>query len=134
LALTSGQIAGVKVNLGAFNQATDPQNTQAAIVTYSKLLLPGQNPDHTVQELSPLLNNPNLAAKVNDAPRPAATAVSEKPTVGATGDMMLMSVPDNKPKPATTEQPKVTAAIKPNNNMQALIAGIIIGSPEFQRR
>jgi uncharacterized protein (DUF1800 family) len=134
LAFTSGQIAGVKVNLGPFNPVTDPQNTQAAIVTYSKLLLPGQNPDHTVQELSPLLNNPNLAAKVNDAPRPAAPAVSEKPTVGATGDMMLMSVPDNKPKPAAPELPKGIAATTPNNNMQALIAGIIIGSPEFQRR
>jgi len=132
LALTTNQIGGTKVNLNTFTNHRDPQNAQLAIVAYSKLLLPGQNPDETVKELTPLLSDPNMAAKMSTAIRPAATPspASEKPTVGATGDMMMMSVPDNKPKPVA---PPVTAA-KPNNNMQALVAGIIIGSPGFQRR
>jgi len=131
LALTSGQIAGVKVNLNAFTNHQDPQNAQLAIVTYSKLLMPEQNPDETVKELSPLLNDPGLAAKLNNAGRqPAPAPVAEKPMVGAPGDMMLMSaVQDTKPKPVIA-----AANSKPNNNVQALVAGIIIGSPGFQRR
>jgi len=139
LALTTNQIAGTKVNLGTFTNRQDPQNAQLAIVTYSKLLLPEQNPDETIKQLTPLLADPTLAAKMNNTPKPATptpTAAAEKPTVGATGDMMLMSVPqDTKPKPAPAPDPaKVAAANKLNNNLQALVAGIILGSPGFQRR
>ncbi len=132
LALTTNQIGGVKVNLNTYTNHQDPQNAQLAIITYSKLLLPNQNPDETVKQLTPLLSDPNLAVKMNTPVRPAPTPspATEKPTVGATGDMMLMSVPDNKPKPVPPPAP----AAKPNNNMQALVAGIIIGSPQFQRR
>jgi uncharacterized protein (DUF1800 family) len=132
LALTTNQIAGTRVNLDAFTNHQDPQNTQLAITTYSKLLLPQQSPDQTVKELTPLLADPKLTANMNNVVRPAPTPspAAEKPTVGATGDMMLMSVAqDSKPKPAPVPQ-----NAKPNNNMQALVAGIIIGSPGFQRR
>jgi uncharacterized protein (DUF1800 family) len=139
LALTTNQIAGTKVNLNTFTNRQDPKNAQLAIVTYSKLLLPEQNPDETIKQLTPLLADPTLAAKMNNTPKPATPApiaAAEKPTVGATGDMMLMSVPqDTKPKPAPAPDPaKVAAANKPNNNLQALVAGIILGSPGFQRR
>ncbi len=132
LALTTNQIAGTRVNLNSFTNHQDPQNAQLAIVTYSKLLLPEQNPDETIKQLTPLLSDPTLAAKMNIPvrPAPAPAPASEKPTVGAPGDMALMSVPqDNKPKPVAP-----VVANKPNNNMQALVAGIIIGSPGFQRR
>jgi hypothetical protein len=48
--------------------------------------------------------------------------------------MMLMAAVPDKPKPAP-EQPKAYAmAGNKNNTMHAFVAGIIIGSPEFQRR
>jgi uncharacterized protein (DUF1800 family) len=131
LALTSGQIAGVKINLNAFTGNQQPESAQAAISTYSKLLLPGQDPDQTVRELAPLFNDPSLAAKMNNAIQPVKTAplpTPEKPMAGAPGDMMLMSaVTDSKPKPALPVSNK-------SNTMEALAAGMIIGSPEFQER
>jgi hypothetical protein len=140
LALTSGQIPGVKVNLAKFTPGQQPESAQAAIITYSKLLLPEQNPDQTVKELSPLLNDPGLAAKMNNVIQPVKTAsppTPEKPMAGAPGDMMLMSaVTDNKPKPRAQETAKAAYTMAGNkpNTMEVLAAGIIIGSPEFQRR
>ena len=131
LALTSGQIAGVKINLNALTGNQPPENAQTAITAYSKLLLPGQDPDQTVKELAPLFNDPVLAAKMNNANQPVKTApvpTPEKPMAGAPGDMMLMSaVTENKPKPAPPVNNK-------SNTMEALAAGMIVGSPEFQER
>jgi uncharacterized protein (DUF1800 family) len=140
LALTSGQIAGVKVNLNSFtNQQSE--NPQDAIKLYSQLLLPGVNPDQTTKQLTPLLNDPALIAKVNSAGNQVAkqpAPASEKPTAGAPGDMMLMSaVSESKaqtPAPAPPKPVYAMANNKGNSNMHSLIAGIIIGSPEFQRR
>ena len=71
----------------------------------------------------------------NQAPKPAAPAADNKPTVGAVGDMALMSaVTESKPKTQDPPKPVLASVNNKNNNMQSLIAGIIIGSPEFQRR
>lgn len=137
LALTSGQIAGVKVNLNAFTNKQS-ENPQDAIKLYSQLLLPGVNPDQTTKQLTPLLNDPVLIAKVNSAgnrvaKQPAPPA--EKPMAGAPGDMALMSaVVENKTPTPAPPKPVYAMANKGNNTMHSLIAGIIIGSPEFQRR
>jgi len=84
------------------------------------------------------LNDPVMLAKLagNQAPKPAAPAPTDnKPTVGAVGDMALMSaVTDTKPKVQDPPKPVVASVYNKNGNMQSLIAGIIIGSPEFQRR
>ena len=129
LALTSGQIAGVKINLSAFTGNHPPENAQAAITAYSQLLLPGQDPDQMVRELAPLFSDPALAAKMNNAIQPVKTApvqTPEKPMAGAPGDMMLMSaVTESKPKLAVQVNNKL-------NTMEALAAGMVIGSPEFQ--
>lgn len=139
LALTSGQIAGVKVNLNALGNQPSA-NPQDAIKAFSKLLMPNKNPDETVKDLSPILNDPALLAKMAKAGsqvKPPAPA-PERPTAGAPGDMALMSaVPDSKPKAPAPAPPKTTYAMannKAKSNMHALIAGIIIGSPEFQKR
>jgi uncharacterized protein (DUF1800 family) len=134
LALTSGQIAGVKVNLAGMH--TEPADKPEDIIKlYSKLLMPGVNPDKTVSFLSPVINDPAMVGKITNAGANAAkqtAAEPDKPVVGAPGDMALMSaVPDNKPKP---EPAKTYAMVNGKTAMQSLIAGIIIGSPEFQRR
>ena len=135
LALTSGQIAGIKVNLNAFSNQPNPQD---AIKQFSRLLLPGANPDETTKQLMPLLSDPAIIAKINNAGNQAAkqpAPAAEKPTAGAPGDMALMSAVSEIKIPAPAPAKPVYAAnTNKNGNMQALIAGIIIGSPEFQRR
>jgi uncharacterized protein (DUF1800 family) len=139
LALAQQRIPGVKVNLAALNNHHEPESANAALVTYSKLVMPERNLDKTYKELSPLLNDPTLADKVNNAAAKNTTPTApDHPTTGAPGDMMTMSAgqQDNAAKPIAKEQPKVNAQVNINNqnNMLSQVVGIIIGSPEFQRR
>jgi uncharacterized protein (DUF1800 family) len=140
LALTSQQIAGVKVNLAALNNHHEPESAQAALTTYTKLLMPERNTAQTVSKLTPLLSSPDLAAKVNTLSASVTAPKIEKPTAGAPGDMMLMGLgtdaADNKTKvaaPAPAPETK-QVPVADNNKMLPLVTGIILGSPEFQRR
>jgi len=143
LALASGQIGGINVKLGVFSKApaNDPQT---AVKDYSGVLLPGTDPNEMIKELTPLLNDPAVLAKLGNAgkqPVKHDPVTSEKPTVGAPGDMALMSAfAESQSKvpaqaPLAAPQATVSANNKINaNNIRSLIAGVIIGSPDFQKR
>ncbi|MBE9584838.1 DUF1800 domain-containing protein [Mucilaginibacter sp. JRF] len=123
LALTSGRIPGVKVNLKALNNNHEPESAKAALATYCKLILPERDPAATIKRLTPLLNDPQLVEKVNNA----SAKVAPKTTDAITGA-------DSTIRRETKKQNR--AAMQANNNsaMLAQVAGIIIGSPEYQRR
>lgn len=133
LALTSGSIAGVKVDVRSLTGTAPASNIQVAITTCSRLLLPEVNPEQTVKQLLPLLSQPGLI----NSPRPVVTKAPspapEQPVAGAPGDMALMSVGKAADHESTAPPVAHTApAAQPSS--AALIAGIIIGSPGFQRR
>ncbi len=137
LALTSGRIPGVTVNLAALNDHHEPESPEAALITYSKLVMPERNLDKTLKQLEPLLTVPDVAVKVNDAvSKPQVATTTPQPTTFSGmdavsgGEELAAKKKDNPP-------PKVTASAqdtKNNNNMLAQVVGIIIGSPEYQRR
>ncbi len=97
LAMASGRIPGIHFDLIALNDHHEPESAQAALVTYSRLLMPERQTDETVKRLTPMLNDPALGDKV-------ATASGED-------------------KPGQS-----------NAGMLPQVVGIILGSPEFQRR
>lgn len=98
LAIASGRVPGVHVDLLALNDHHEPESAQAALVAYARLLMPERQIDETVRRLSPMLSDPSLATKVQAA---------------AQGDMAMEA-----PNPAMLQQ----------------VVGVIIGSPEYQRR
>lgn len=134
LALASGKIPGVKIDLLALNQGHEPESTEAALRTYSKILLPERDAEETVKRLTPLLNDPELEKKVDKAadkasPNLAAAAASDE----ADGEMM------NYTKTATSSKIRAgsdysSAKSDDKSNMLTQVVGIIIGSPEYQRR
>jgi len=131
LALAGQKIPGVQVNLAALNNHHEPESAQDALVTYTKLVMPERDLDKTIKRLAPLLNDPQLAAKIDNAASktPAPQPVNLTPVQ----DMATMTNNQG----ASNPQPpaKVTAQVKTQNNtMLAQVVGIIIGSPEFQRR
>jgi uncharacterized protein (DUF1800 family) len=67
LALAGQKIPGVTVNLAALNNHHEPESAQAALLTYSKLVMPERDLDKTIQRLAPLLNDPQLVAKIDNA-------------------------------------------------------------------
>lgn len=86
LALAAKKIPGITFNLAALNNRQEPESAEAALITYSHLLMPERNLDGTFERLKPQLSNVMAANK---------------------------------------EQ---------QSGVLAQVVGVIIGSPEFQRK
>ncbi len=115
LDIAAGNVRGVSVDLLKLNQYQEPENASAALKTYAPLLMPERDLGPTIKRLTPLLTDPELSIKViRKIPQQKATA---------------MEADDEMPSE------KMTPAMNKNYiNMLAQVVGIIIGSPEFQRR
>lgn len=113
IAITSQQISGTRLDLLKLNNNHEPENAEAALRTYLHLLMPERDMEPTIKRLLPLLTNPSLQQKLLKS---SSDTKSE--------DLMefddLFSEEDNK--------------AKLEMNSLAQVVGIIIGSPEFQRR
>jgi uncharacterized protein (DUF1800 family) len=138
LALASQRIPGIRFNLPALNQNHEPESAEAALKIYSKILLPERNLDETIKRLQPLLNDPELGQKLDEAAGKNAVAK----TVMEEDDNEMMAQDNNKQrrekpgkkpglKKGNTGDLQMTAG---NNTMLAQVVGIIIGSPEYQRK
>ncbi|MEJ2882699.1 DUF1800 domain-containing protein [Pedobacter sp. GR22-6] len=132
LALASQRIPGVQVNLSALNDNHEPESAEAALATYGKMIMPERNLQETIKRLKPMLNDPDLVTKVQNAAAKAPVPQPES-TMTAEGDMMMMGAAVPK-----RENPKKNAGnvqlAGGNNSMLAQVVGVIIGSPEFQRK
>ncbi|SOD18252.1 DUF1800 domain-containing protein [Pedobacter xixiisoli] len=137
LALASQRIPGVKLNLPALNSNKEPESVEAALLTYSKLIMPERELGQTVARLKPMLNDPNLQQKVAQA---AEQNSAKKDNNNSGMEMQSMDK-----KPAKEEKMKLGNGRKANENpviktqagtntMLAQVVGVIIGSPEFQRK
>ena len=141
LAVASQRIPGTKIDLLALNNHHEPESATAALLTYGKLIMPERNLEETVKRLTPMLNDPELVQKINDA---AGKTVSPQQTNMVDTDVMMddQKTNDNgKPnkennlkslKKNNNSAPLQAAA--GNNSMLSQVVGIIIGSPEFQRK
>jgi uncharacterized protein (DUF1800 family) len=110
LALAAGRVPGVRIDLLALNNGHEPESAIAALDIYGKLLLPERDLAATEKRLTPLLTDPGLAQRVNVA----AGGEVKEPVVTRGFDPATM--------PAGDEA------------MLAQAVGILIGSPEYQRR
>jgi uncharacterized protein (DUF1800 family) len=118
LALADKRIPGIKFNLLGLNNNHEPESAEDALATYSKLLMPGRNLDKTIQQLTPLLNAPDLQQKVDEAAGKAAQST-------AATDSLHEEITSDQPL-AKSDQTDVYRLSQ--------IVGILLGSPEFQRR
>jgi uncharacterized protein (DUF1800 family) len=130
LALASNRIPGIHVDLAALNNNHEPESAQAALVTYGKLIMPERNMDATIKQLTPMLNDPNLRKKVDDAATKAVPpATTTDDLMG--GDMMAANTDALKLKGGGNN---IMRQAQGDNTMLAQVVGVVIGSPEFQRR
>ena len=117
LALAGQRIPGVKINLSALNNHNEPESTEAALLTYSKIIMPERNLTETVRRLKPMLNDPSLSTKVANAAE--KTSPQQEQAMMGADNVPLKAVANNAAN---------------NNAMLAQVVGVIIGSPEFQRK
>lgn len=131
LALATQRIPGVKINLAALNDNHEPESAEAALLIYCKLIMPERDVQETVKRLKPMLNDPELANKVENA---AAKATPVK-TMDNMQAMQSGENTDTKPanKGFGKKANKIVTATG-SNTMLAQVVGVIIGSPEFQRK
>ncbi len=137
LALASGRIPGVKINLPALNSNREPESAEEALKVYTKILMPERNVDETVKRLTPLLNDPELQNKLDVAAGKTTTAKA----AAQEEEMDEMEMTDEKKKGKGAKklggkkntEGQINLA-QGNNSMLGQVVGIIIGSPEFQRR
>ena len=133
LALASQRIPGVSLNLAALNNNKEPESVEAALITYSKLIMPERDLKHTVARLKPMLNDPHMVQKVANA----AELSNAKNEPAANMDMQVTPEPKEKFKKGNgkkaNENPNVREQAG-STTMLAQVVGVIIGSPEFQRK
>ena len=134
LALASGRIPGVSIDLVALNNGHEPESAQAALIIYGKIILPERNLDATMKRLMPMLNDPTLAQKVDEASAKVGVQGVGRGDGGTEmmqGDEVVM---DEKGGKRRSIGGPVMSATATGNPMLAQVVGIIIGSPEYQRR
>ncbi len=128
LALASGKIAGVQFDLAALNKNREPESMEAALRTYSKLLMPERDVEPTIKRLTPLLYQPELNTKIQQA------ANNNKAAVVTGDEVMLHQEDDMMAAKKTTNNETGMQTAYADKSMLAQVVGIILGSPEYQRR
>ena len=119
LDLATGKIDGVYFDLLALNADQEPESVEAALTTYLGLLLPEGDTAATASLLLPLVKNPDLEARLE-----ASVEREDSPSrlnAEALGGLALEVV--------------FAEASSPRNpSSLARTIGVILGSPDFQRR
>lgn len=134
LAFASGRIPGIVINLLALNNNHEPESAQSALRIYAKLLLPERNEEQTIKRLTPMLADPELGKKVDNAAGKITT--NAVPEELMNGEKKEKDNPEGRISEKTnrTDDTNLPQATTDTNYMLAQVVGIIIGSPEFQRR
>lgn len=135
LALASERIPGIKLDLLALNSRHEPESAVDALAKYSKLIMPERDLNETIKRLTPLLNDPELVKKVDAA---ADKIENNEALEMAVDDDMMNTAKGKKEKESINKKGKANfiamQTATGNNTMLAQVVGIIIGSPEFQRK
>lgn len=118
LAVASQRIPGIKADLLKLNNGHEPESAQQALLVYQKLMMPERDFDRSMKHLAILINDPQLQQKIE----------SEVIRQGAASSNIEaeMAGKDKTQKSAASKGEK--------GNVLSQVVGIIIGSPEFQRR
>ncbi len=138
LQLAAGRVKGVDLDLPALDGGREPESREAALKTYSALLMPGRDLTATLKQLTPMVTDPNLAKKVDQA---SLKEPAGKPAAGEADDELLaggseMGTPMNVKTVKVRGQlgePREPIDKRPPTPLEQVV-GVILGSPEFQRR
>lgn len=132
LALAAQRIPGVRLNLLALNKNREPESSESALHQYSELILPERDLEKTIARLIPMLNDPELIKKVERAA--SLNLVQQPKAIIVNEDAQQMSdLTESKGSRVIsgTSQGQTQNA---GNLMLAQVVGVILGSPEFQRK
>src|SRR3954453_206284 len=78
--LAANRVKGVSLDLPALNGGREPESREQALKTYAALLMPGRDLTATLKQLTPMVADPGLAKRVDQA------APKEAPKTAKKGD------------------------------------------------
>ena len=132
LQLATGRIAGLGLDLAALNQHREPESLDDALVTYVPLLMPERDPSETVRRLEPVIRDPELAKKIEEA----APDDEGDPFFDDFVDDLFggPAFGDRSFGDRRDRRDRALAPTDIDNSPLAHVVGVILGSPEFQRR
>jgi uncharacterized protein (DUF1800 family) len=137
LQLAANRVKGVSVNLPVINQGHEPESREQALRTYAALLMPGRDLSATLKLLGPMVTDPNLVKKVDQAapPEKAKTVKKGDPDEEMVYGGSEMTAPARtvKVRGLLGDEPKQPVDRRPPTPLEQVV-GVILGSPEFQRR
>lgn len=119
LAFAAQKIPGVRMDLAALNNYHEPESAIDALTVYSNLLLPQRDHTANIKRLIPLVNDEAVEEKINKA---AGAEVSANKQGETMADL------------SNTNPAEKISLEKGSKTLLSQVVGIIIGSPEFQRK
>jgi uncharacterized protein (DUF1800 family) len=147
LQFASGRVDGVGLDLPALHGGREPESRQEALSLYANMLLPGRNLETVMKQLTPMVTDPGLAKKIDDAaPRQEAPAAGATAAASNDDETMMDDVAIRKgPRAARVAKAGKGGKkmggdpIRPPRDLHPptpleQVVGVILGSPEFQRR
>jgi len=118
LALTTQKIPGVRVNLLALNNQHEPESADEALRAFSKILLPERDNEENIKRLTAMVRDANVEQKIAVAAAKTKNNDMEEELEEETRGQVTKDKEDYKKEVTSMAQ----------------VVGIIIGSPEFQRK
>ena len=136
LQLATGRIGGLSLDLPALNGQREPESLLGALETYVPILLPERDAEATIARLEPMVTDPELIQKIEgksaDADEPDSMA---EPARGRGGmDDWDVSTAGGQGRRRDRFGAPLPAPTRIDASPIAHVVGVILGSPEFQRR
>ncbi len=135
LQLATGRIAGLELDLAGLNENREPESLDDALATYVPILLPERDSAETIRQLEPVIHDPELARKIEEAApvEQVSEPVFDDWDAGPFGGRGFGG-PDRPGRRGRWDRGASQAAVEIDNSPLAHVVGVILGSPEFQRR
>ena len=130
LAFAAQRIQGVSTNLLALNNNHEPESVDDALQTYTAILMPTGNQKENINRLTAMVRDETLQSKLDKAlASTQSTSTSEEDMTGGV-DMMGEEISPKMGKGKGKDKKMETGV----SGQVVHVVGIIIGSPEFQRK
>jgi uncharacterized protein (DUF1800 family) len=136
LQLAANRVKGVSLDLPTLNKGHEPASREEGLRTYAALLMPGRDLTATLKLLTPMIADPNLAKRVDQA-APKDTGKTAKKgdedLLDASPEMGTRMPQTIKVRGRLDDKPKEPVDRRAPTPLEQVV-GVILGSPEFQRR
>jgi len=136
LQLAADRIRGLDLDLPALNGGREPESREEALRIYAALLMPGRDLTSTLKLLGPMVADPNLPKKVDQAaPKDAGKSAkgSDPDEEMVYGNPEMAASRSIKIRDRLGDAPPQPVDRRPPTPLEQVV-GVILGSPEFQRR